>query len=561
MPESARRDRAYCGPACRKSAYNTRQRSAATMAGGHAQGRKDKPRPVVQAGTSWDGARDDLATFSALIGRPLTPAQARLGQLDRRVTVVIAPRQTGKSRSLSNLGTWWAFRRPNQHVLIVSASDDAARRLLSEVKSAVARPPLSGSVVDDLAAVVRLTNGSVIRSVPASERAIRGWTVDLLLVDEAALVPDDILAGAAIPTTAARPDARIVLASTPWAQAGLFYSYVLSGDSEYVRLVAWTLHDAPWIARDAIEHARATLPEARFRAEYQAEFVSDESAYFSADLLLSSVADYALVPPTQARGGSVVVGADWGRSYDSHAIATLGIADDGDANGHPVLFVPWLETSQRPYADQIQTVGAVGHRPAAPVYRHEGADRPIQPLGGGVFMYDSPRTFFEAQEWRQRQQRPGYEVVRWVSEANGVGAAPSEDLVRLVGRTAVDVIYTTQRSKEDQLGRLRTLLAAGNLVLPAHADLLRQLRGLAVRATPTGALSIAAANPAVHDDLPDALCLAVGAVPYGLAAGSTSPRTADTEWLTTPAGIRIPKYPRPRRSALADMTRRMVTFR
>lgn len=567
MPADARRDRAYCGAGCRKAAYNARNRSVATMAGGHARPRQEKPRPEVQAGTSWDAARDSLAEFSALIGRPLTSAQARLGNLDRRVTVVIAPRQTGKSRSLSNLGTWWAFRNPGQHVLIVSASDDAARRLLSEVKSIVARPPLSGSVVDDLAAVVRLTNGSVIRSVPASERAIRGWSVDLLLVDEAALVPDDILAGAAIPTTAARPDARIVLASTPWAQDGLFYSYTVAGDSEYVRMIAWTMHDAPWIGRDVIEHARATLPEARFRAEYQAEFVGDDSAYFAPDLLLASVADYAVVTPADARGGSVVVGADWGRSYDSHAIVTLGVADDGDANGHPVLFLPWLETSQRPYADQVQTVRGVRRRQPVPVFRRGGpwgqdsGERHVQPMGEGWTMFDSLRTFVQVQEWKALESQPGYEVVRWVSEANGVGAAPSEDLVRLAGRSAVDVIYTTQRSKEDQLGRVRTLLAAGNLVLPAHPDLLRQLRGLAVHPTPTGALSIAAADPAVHDDLADGLCLAVSAVPYNLAAGITSPPESDAEWVTTPAGIRIPRYVRPRRAALASLTRQMVTFR
>jgi len=31
-----------------------------------------------------------------------------------------------------------------------------------------------------------LSNGSELRSVPQSERAVRGWSVDTLLIDEAA---------------------------------------------------------------------------------------------------------------------------------------------------------------------------------------------------------------------------------------------------------------------------------------------------------------------------------------------------------------------------------------
>jgi hypothetical protein len=56
--------------------------------------------------------------------------------------------------------------------------------------------------------------------VPASERAVRRWSVDLLLVDECARVDDELLLGAAFPTTAARPDPRIVLAGSLVAAEG-----------------------------------------------------------------------------------------------------------------------------------------------------------------------------------------------------------------------------------------------------------------------------------------------------------------------------------------------------
>src|SRR5207253_3415872 len=110
-----------------------------------------------------------------------------------------------------------------------SAGEEASKRLLSEINHAATHPLLKGSVLNETASLLMLSNGSEIRSVPASERQIRGWAVDLLIVDEAAYVADDVLLGAALPTTASRPDARVVLGSTPWAMEGALYRFLLSG--------------------------------------------------------------------------------------------------------------------------------------------------------------------------------------------------------------------------------------------------------------------------------------------------------------------------------------------
>jgi hypothetical protein len=102
------------------------------------------------------------------------------------------------------------IRRPERHVLVISAAQDASRRLLAEVATiAVGSPLLSASVVDETSGPLTLSNGSVIRSVPASEAAIRGWSTDLLIVDEAAQLDDHLITAAALPTTAARPDAKM----------------------------------------------------------------------------------------------------------------------------------------------------------------------------------------------------------------------------------------------------------------------------------------------------------------------------------------------------------------
>jgi hypothetical protein len=224
--------------------------------------------------------RSDLAVFAAAIGQPLAPWQAAALRLGKRTTVVAAPRQSGKSRALAVLALWWAYRQPNQHALLISAGEDASKRLLAMCASAAAASPLLGpSVIDEYAAELSLSNGSSIRSVPSSAAAIRGQSIDLLAVDECAQVEPDLLLSAALPTTAARPHARIVLAGSPGSPEGPFYDFARAGErgDEHVESFHWNLADATWIEATVIDAARAQLPAAAFAREYEGVF-SDAGA-------------------------------------------------------------------------------------------------------------------------------------------------------------------------------------------------------------------------------------------------------------------------------------------
>lgn len=220
-------------------------------------------------------ARSDIRTFARAVNRPMTSWQARAMMSRARTVVIPAPRQSGKSRSLAMKASHTAFRQPGAVVLIISAGEDAARRLLAEVRAIVTESPLlAGSVVDEQQQLVRLSNGSTIRSVPASERQIRGWSVDLLILDEAALLDDELVLSAAIPTTSARPDAQIIMASSPGAPEGVFYTFARAGEqgSEHVETHTWRLADAKWISKEVVEAARASLPLAVFEREYEGQF-------------------------------------------------------------------------------------------------------------------------------------------------------------------------------------------------------------------------------------------------------------------------------------------------
>jgi len=225
--------------------------------------------------------RSDLGYFAHVIGSPLTVWQLDALKLKARLTVLLAGRQLGKSRSLAVLALWWAYTHPGHRVLIVSAGELGARRLLGDIRRLAAGSPLlAGSVVDEQAQLVMLSTGSEIRSVPASERAIRGWAVDLLLLDEAGSPSADVILSAALPTITARPHARAVFADSAWAAEGPFYDAAVRGQGgdPDVAMFTWVADAAggdavaPWVTPSTIALARATLGPLRFASEYLCEF-------------------------------------------------------------------------------------------------------------------------------------------------------------------------------------------------------------------------------------------------------------------------------------------------
>lgn len=456
-------------------------------------------------------ARTDLAVFAKVIGQPLTRWQARALRLEHRTTVIVAPRQSGKSRSLAVLALHRAFGQPRSRALVVSAGEEASRRLLAEVRHmATGSPLLRGSVVDEQAQLVTLTNGSEIRSVPASERQIRGWTVDLLLVDEAALVADDLLLGAALPTTAARPDARVVLASSPLTAAGAFYDHAMRGEGggEHVRTFRWALTDARWISRTVIEAARASMTEARFRCEYEGEFASGADNLFSRDTLDRATLDVVVSGWERLAGPvRVLAGMDWGATTDRSAITAVArLAVPGEPLFAVVAAHAWRAGA--PLDGPGGVVGEVADSralfdtltletnglglPVAQALERRMRDRVATGGGGRGARWPSPPSPWATREIWQRFRE---QVER--CERLGMFA------------TDVRLVHTTGDMKAAVYSELRLLLDRGRLVLPASAEALRrELLLLRVDLLPSGGERIEASTG--HDDLADALMLAAG---------------------------------------------------
>ena len=115
-----------------------------------------------------------------------------------------------------------AIFQPGSEIVVISGSLKQAGLLLNKVCESAAVLGFPRKRVLGYEQSLHLPNGSKIFAVANSERSSRGYTGNIVIVDEAALIEDDVI-GSAGPTLA-RTNGKLWLLSTPYGQTGLFYN-------------------------------------------------------------------------------------------------------------------------------------------------------------------------------------------------------------------------------------------------------------------------------------------------------------------------------------------------
>jgi hypothetical protein len=127
---------------------------------------------------------------------------------------------------------------------------------------------------------IELANGSRIITLPGNEATIRCYSgVSLLIIDEAARVPDDLYKS--VRPMLAVSGGRIIMLSTPFGKQGSFYEAwqaeeerIHDGRSRQWHCITSKATDCPRISRAFLESERTFLGDRWFRQEYECSFES-----------------------------------------------------------------------------------------------------------------------------------------------------------------------------------------------------------------------------------------------------------------------------------------------
>lgn len=139
---------------------------------------------------------------------------------NNRNTIIATSRQVGKTTSAVGYTLWYVLFNPEKTVAIVANKGDTSKKILATIKeSYLYLPDWIKHGVDDGGwnkETVKLENGSKIISASTSSDTVRGETINLLIVDEAAYIDNwDVFWKSVSATTSASQTSKIVLISTP----------------------------------------------------------------------------------------------------------------------------------------------------------------------------------------------------------------------------------------------------------------------------------------------------------------------------------------------------------
>lgn len=228
----------------------------------------------------------DAAQFArVMLGFVPDAMQTLLLLCEAKRVILNCHRQWGKSTIAAIRAVHRAVTFPCQQIVIVSIDARHSQKLANLCRKFARRLGLEvkGDGVNEQSIV--FPNGSAIIPLPGKADAIRGFTADLLIIDEAARVPDEVYETATPMLAATNGD--LWLLSTPKGKRGFFFREWSGPDSEthpWLRITGKP-SDHDRVNRGFLANEQRHKTGTMFGAEYGCEFESEGRYVFREEWL------------------------------------------------------------------------------------------------------------------------------------------------------------------------------------------------------------------------------------------------------------------------------------
>ncbi|MDD3039557.1 terminase family protein [Bacteroides sp.] len=423
--------------------------------------------------------RSDPVLFAEhVLGITLHEGQKRILRSQARFIAVRAARRFGKSYVFSAYAAWAICTQENYRVIVISRIMRQSLEMFKTIKAIIMNSPMAESVVRCTMTEIVLSNGSQVQSLPGSSpNTLRGITANLVMVDEAAYVDEEIFIE--IYPTILSTKGRMILISTPAFEVGEFYRACMLA-KEYTSF-HFTHADAVWddgtpfvdpdeLEREIDRCGGRESPE--YRREYLAEFGNADGVFFDVQALRDAMRadDGSEAIYFAEEGHKYVTGVDIGQINDYTVIATMDITD-------PNAY--WVREIQR--------------------FKGESVDAIIIKINDAAARFNSQKVL--------------------IDEGN-IGRSIIEHLkIRFPHRPFVGFNFNVS-TKPRVMMNLNILLNRRQLFLPDDIELQKEMMSFKYSTNArTKSISMGGAN-GVHDDIPIALALCVEAAEVFVPRGT-----------------------------------------
>lgn len=291
--------------------------------------------------------------------KEFNPSQMAMlqGLEEHRFWTHISARRTGKSSAASVLALA-KLLEPNKEVLVVAPDYNLSSIIWDYTTELIQALGIETKRLNLKDRVVRLINDSTFRLLSANNRSsLVGRAAHLLIVDEAAIIPDDEYFTRDLrPALSTYEGSRALFISTPRGKQNYLYQYFLRGqDADYPEwgsgLFPW--HVNPALKEADIAEAKRTLPPTIFQQEYYCDWVSFEGQIYKIDDDKHLKDLKSVIQPNDPRY-TFIAGLDIGYRDDTAfvIVATDGeiffvvdeyVASEGTTASHAEMIRPMIE--------------------------------------------------------------------------------------------------------------------------------------------------------------------------------------------------------------------------
>jgi hypothetical protein len=233
-------------------------------------------------------------------------------------------RQTGKSTTAAERTAWQVMTRNDQLVLLFSNSLRQSQELFRKVLKVYKEVEEGPKRTDDNSYSLTLDNGSRVLSLPGSEESILGFTPNLVIIDEAAVVSEKFFK--AVNPMLAVSHGSLILASTPRGKRGFFWDVWKNKDEPGSQWKTFSVvaEQCPRIEAKFLEQQLNLLGPDWFEQEYHCKFLEVSGTLFSDDMISAIFTDDGFVIDPGAFGMNLLEeGYGWQAAFEAGVASEL----------------------------------------------------------------------------------------------------------------------------------------------------------------------------------------------------------------------------------------------
>lgn len=256
--------------------------------------------------------------------------------------VAVCGRGWGKSLVFSRKNLWLLFTRPKIESLIISSTQRQSMIMFSYCYDTIMGNPLMREMVQrpgTTRTTIKLkpTLGGKLVALPCSPDKLRGYHPDWVFVDEASIVPTEMISSE-IMMMLTKPKAGLLMSGTPMAFDHVFRKAFL--DTKRYSVHHYPSYTSPLVSQEQLAEWREMMTKEEWEREVEALWVEIAHTFFPMDLILGCVDPELGNPdspdtyiediekPPELRG-RFFAGLDLGKQVDHSVLAVLQVLEDG----------------------------------------------------------------------------------------------------------------------------------------------------------------------------------------------------------------------------------------